>query len=170
MRVWSSLFFFSCARLAVAHAATSATARIARTARIATPCGFDARCTRSVSGMVVRYFQSSSTSSSSSSRYPSSSSSSSSSSSADSNSKGSVPATFNVAPHSSQLMVSPSSTSSSSTSILPSQTGHSTMKILPNHYCYTINGALCNSNFATPDPDLIVPACGWPSAETYNEN
>src|SRR5688500_14492953 len=58
---------------------------------------------------------------------PSSSSSSSSASSADSNSNGAVPATFRTAPHSSQLMLSPSSTSSSSTSILPSHTGHSTI-------------------------------------------
>src|SRR5438309_10038485 len=64
---------------------------------------------------------------------PSSSSSSSSSSSADSSSRGAVPITLSAAPHSSQLMVSPSSTSSSSTSILPSHAGHVTILIPPEY-------------------------------------
>src|SRR6266568_1605600 len=81
------------------------------------------------------YFQSSSASSSSSSSMkPSSSSSSSSRSSADSNSRGSVPITLRAAPHSSQLIVSPSSTSSSSTSIMPWHFGHVTISIPPEHY------------------------------------
>src|SRR3954452_14640588 len=80
------------------------------------------------------YFQSSSASSSSSSSMNSSSSSSSSSaSSADSSSRGSVPITLRAAPQSSQLIVSPSSTSSSSTSIMPWHFGHVTISFLPKH-------------------------------------
>src|SRR5947209_7061816 len=79
------------------------------------------------------HFQSSSASSSSSSRNASSASSSSSTSSADSNSKGPVLKTFSVAPHSSQLIVSPSSTSSSSTSIDPSHFGQVTIVIPPDN-------------------------------------
>src|SRR5580704_14573599 len=93
---------------------------------------FDAARTQSVSFMRNAYFQSSSASSSSpSSTRLSSSSSSSSSSSADSSSRGPVLNTFRAAPHTSQLIVSPSSTSSSSTSIAPSHTGHVTIEIPP---------------------------------------
>src|SRR5579885_2024624 len=79
--------------------------------------------------------------SSSSSDSTQSSSSSSSSSSADSSSRGSVPTTFRSAPHSSQLIESPSSTSSSSTSIAPSQTGHVTMIALLPGYTFFIRNS-----------------------------
>src|SRR5437762_3342643 len=95
----------------------------------------------------------------------SSSSSSSSESSADSSSKGSVPMTFRPAPHSSQLMVSPSSTSSSSTSIFPSHTGHSTIdEFLPlNTYSYTPDDRLCNHPKIDPPSEFIAPPAS-PSA------
>src|ERR1700722_15995724 len=91
------------------------------------------------------YFQSSSDSSSSSSSSRNTSSSSSSTSSADSSSKGSGEITFRSAPHSSQLMESPWSTSSSSTSIAPLHTGHVTINGNPPEYLHlTKVGRGCN--------------------------
>src|SRR5205807_2527169 len=123
---------------------------------MASSVSFDASALRSVSFQKRAYFQSSSASSSSSSRKASSSSSSSSISSADSSSNGSVLNTFRVAPQSSQLIVSPSSTSSSSTSIAPSHFGQVTIDFPPD-ITYMINSRVRKPDL--PSSSLYLAAC-----------